>query len=300
MKNNKIIIVILAALLLSAASCKKENSVNTESTSVNTSAADVIAVAATADASANGKDSIYLVNACERGQHRDSVAFSSLPSAISTYLSANYSGYTNQKAFSVKDTSGNVKAYITVIQYNGKPVGLQFDASGNFVRVLEQREGRDMNGPGWHRGGHFDDRDGLKRDTLALASLPASVKSYFVTNYAQDTLTRAYVNHDSSIVVVSINNGVFATVFTSGGTFIKRTQLPAKPGRPVAIDISALPANAQAYLTATYPNYVFKQAFKVSSNNVLQGYVVFIDANATKYAVAFDASGAFLKAVAVR
>jgi len=64
--------------------------------------------------------------------------------------------------------------------------------------------------------------------------------------------------------------------------------------------LSALPATAQTYLSTTYPNYVFKQAFEVIQNGTRQGYAVFIDANGTKYALAFDASGNFIKAVTVR
>ena len=78
------------------------------------------------------------------------VLFTSLPSTSTAYLTANYAGYTAQKAFVIKDTTGAVKGYVAIIQFNGKPVGVKFDAAGNFVRVLEQREGRDLNGHGWH------------------------------------------------------------------------------------------------------------------------------------------------------
>lgn len=37
------------------------------------------------------------------------------------------------------------------------------------------------------------------------------------------------------------------------------------------------------------------RAFSVSENGALKGYLVFIDANNTKYAVEFDASGQFLR-----
>ena len=179
-------------------------------------------------------------------------------------------------------------------------MGLRFDASGNFVAVLEQREGKDLNGHGWHHGGRFEDRGGSKKDTVALSALPAAIKTYFTTNYAQDTLVRAFRNRDSSIIVLSANNGLFATAFNSTGTFIARTMLPSKHGKHNDVELSGLPAPSQSYLTATYPNFFFKHGFKIVVDGVTQGYVAFIDANGTKYAVQFDANGVFVKATTVR
>lgn len=293
--SNKTILV--AAIALATISCKKENSSNNDIATSQEAVANAQAISVAV--SANG-DSIYVVGTCERRQNKDSIAFTSLPSTSSSYLTTNYSGYTAQKAFVIKDSAGAVKGYVAIIQFNAKPVGVKFDASGNFLRVLEQREGRDLNGRGWHQGGRFEDRNGSKKDTLALSALPAIVKSYLATNYSSDTLIRAFTNRDSSIIVLSTNNAIYATVFSSAGTFIKRAQLPSRSGRHNSIDISALPATAQSYLTATYPNYVFKHALKIVNNNTVQGYVVFLDANATKYAVEFDAAGNFVKAVTVR
>jgi hypothetical protein len=61
------------------------------------------------------------------------------------------------------------------------------------------------------------------------------------------------------------------------------------------LDETGLPANVRSYLTNAYPNYIFKKAFSISDANTLKGYVVFIDANNTKYAIEFDASGNFVK-----
>jgi hypothetical protein len=291
-------VLMAATITIAAISCKKDNSIDNvtdvtnETTSVN---AQAIAVGTAEDG-----DSVYVVNACNKNQILDSVAFSSLPTAITTYLAADYAGYTSQKAYTVEDTLGTLNGYVVIIQYNGTPVGLKFDASGIFSKVLEQRERGDMNGRGYHRGGRFDDRDGLRRDTIALGSLPASISSYFAANYPLDTLVKALKNRDSSIVVLSVNNGQFATLFDVAGSFVKRVQLPSHRGWSGSIELTALPATAQSYLTTTYPNYVFKHAFKIVSGNTVEGYVVFIDANGTKYAVEFDAAGTFVKAVTVR
>ncbi len=297
--NNKASLVLAAALLMAAVSCNKENSISNpdELTSTSLAAANVTGIAVERTSSG---DSIYVINTCERNQKRDSIAFTSLSAITGTYLTDNYAGYTPLKAFSIKDSSGNIKGYVVIIKFNDKPVGLKFDATANFVKVLEQREGRDINGRGYHEGGHFDDRDGKKRDTIALTNLSGTITAYLAANYPQDTLKKAFSTRDKSIIVLSVNNGVFATVFNTSGSFIKRMQLAAKHGRADVIDLSALPAASQTYLTATYPNYVFKHAFKINSNGVLTGYVVFIDSNGTKYAVQFDAAGVFVKAMTVR
>lgn len=292
-------------LLVIFASCNKENSLATSSGTTTTTASTTTAVASTqavavAASRYTAGDSIYVVGTCDHGHYRDSIAFSNLPAAITDYLTANYAGYTFQKSYTDKDSSGNVAGYIVIIQYNNNPVGLKFDSSGAFVKVLEQREGHDLEGHGWHNGGDFDDRDGLKKDTIAIAALPSGITNYFTTNYAQDTLVHAYKNRDSSIVVLSSDNGLFATVFDANGTFVKRVELPSHTGQANVVALSALPSSIQTYLTTTYPNYVFKQGFQVIENGTLQGYAVFIDANGTEYALAFDASGNIIKAITVR
>lgn len=298
-QSASLIIFSAFSIIFFLTSCKKENSVsNTGGTSQSVvSATQSIAVAT----GSTSNDSIYVVHTCAPDHHLDSIALSGLPAAITNYLSANYPGYTFQKAFTDKDSSGAVSGYVVIIQFNGNPVGLKFDASGNFINVLEQREGRDLTGDGWHEGGRFHNRDGRHADTVQLAALPTGILSYFTANYPQDTLLRAYVNRDSSYIIFSKNNGAFVTVFSSNGTFVKRNELqPQEDGNVNAVAQSALPASIQTYLSTTYPNYVFNQAFSFSANGNLMGYVVGLDANGTKYAVAFDASGNFVKAVTIR
>lgn len=244
---------------------------------------------------------IFIVNCYHSGDIKDSVTFASLPSAIGTYLTANYAGYTFQKAFKISTSAGAVDSYVVVINFNGKPIGLKFDASGNFVLVFEQREGHDLdNGPGWHAGGCFGDRDGQPQDTLAISALPTAIKTYFTTNYPADTLLHAAVNFDATYTVISADNGLFATTFTSGGTFVNRVQVYPHPNGHVSIAQSALPANVSSYLTTTFPAYVFDKAFEIKHAGVLQGYVVIITTNNTREAVAFDASGNFVKSVVLR
>lgn len=62
-----------------------------------------------------------------------------------------------------------------------------------------------------------------------------------------------------------------------------------------AIQQSALPAAALAYLESTYPNYVLKNAFSISSGSSVQGNIVVINATNTKYAIEFGSTGRFCR-----
>jgi hypothetical protein len=276
-------------------SCNKNDLSSSGASPVSPS--NTIAVAASSTSTTAGTtDSVYLIQPCQRHEHRDSIAQSALPSSITSYISSNYSGSGFAKAFALKNSSSMITGYVVVIYYNNNPVGLQFDSNGNFVKVLEQREKADLDGPGWHHGGRFEHRDGMHKDTIALSALPSAITIYFASNYPSDTLVKACLSRDSSIVVLSKNNGVYATVFTSAGSFVKREQLPTEHGAIQSIDLAALPSIAANYLSQTYPNYVFEKAFSFSMNGTVKGYVVVIDANNTKYAVEFDVSGNFIKA----
>lgn len=293
--------IAAAIVILCATSCKKEASVGTDTsagaTVATTSTSSTIAVAASngTTTTSGSTDSVYVIHNCERGTHRDSVAAASLPATVQTYLTTNYSGYSFMKAFAVKDTAGTVAGYVVIINYNNKPVGLLFKADGTFVRVLEQREKGDLNNDGWHRGGRFECRDGQHRDSVAVASLPSVVTSYMSQNYPTDTLVNAFRLENNGYVVLSRNGGLFATVFTSAGVFVNRVALPA-PGAVISAAVATLPSAALSYLTTTYPNYVLDKTFSVSVNGTVKGYVALINANNTRYCVAFDASGSFIAA----
>ena len=301
--------IAAALVIIGATSCQKDLSSKTTAdisgTVVTTSTSSTITVAVNGGTTTTGgattTDSVLVVHNCERGQHRDSVAASALPATIQAYLTANYSGFTFNKAFAVKDTTGAVKSYVVIINYNGKPIAALFSADGTFVKVLEQREKGDLDGDGWHRGGRFDNRDGQHRDTLALTSLSATITTYLTANFAGDTLTKAFTTKDGSILVITKNNGLFATLFTSTGVFVKRVALPLQELKAKLADVAqtALPSNVQAYLSTTYPNYVFDKADSVTLNGVLKGYIVLINSNNTRYCVAFEASGNFVAVKAI-
>src|SRR5690349_1984649 len=98
-------LLMIGAFTLAAASCKKENSAAGSETTTQTAIAEMQAIAVSGTAtSANERqgnssdDSLYVVNTCPGRSHPDSIAFSSLPASVTDYLTANYAGYTAQKA----------------------------------------------------------------------------------------------------------------------------------------------------------------------------------------------------------
>ena len=298
---------VLAAMLLvlMASSCKKDAATKSSTT---TSAATVIPsfeaiLAGTVSSSADTtvKDTVYMVGCFPGGGAADSVAFSALPSAIGTYLTANYVGYTFKKAYKTLTKSGTADGYVVLITFNGNPVGLKFDTSGNFVAVLEQMDKHDLGQPGGgpHPGGPFPNRGG-QPDTVALNALPAAITTYFTTTYPADTLLHAAKSPDGGYVVISTDNGLFATAFNSKPAFVSRIKILPPPGKPAAVTQSNLPAAITTYLTATYPGYVFDQAFSNGPNGTINRYVVIIEENSTRYAITFDGSGNFLKSEAIR
>jgi len=299
--KNAILVVSMGILTLSA--CKKDNVLSLDD-ELQFAKLEAITISSTSaiSGSGNASDSLYAMDACKKGNKKTRVEQSSLSAAITTYLSANYPGNTFLKAYQIANqTTSVLESFVVVVQFNEKPVAIKFDASGVFVKVLEIREGRNMKGKGgWHAGGLFDNRDGKHRDTLAISAIPAAIKAYMLSTYPADTLVHAFVNKDQSIILISRNIEFFATSFTTANVFIKRIQLPAGPAKVRTIEASALPSKTTAYLSTTYPNYVFKKAFELKVNGALKGYLVLIDANLTKYAIHFDASGQFVKAVTIR
>jgi len=295
-----LIVNLVITTIVALASCQKENSTSgtsslTTPSAIQAAAAATSSVAVSASEKTAG-DSIYAFHTCASFDHLDSIAFSSLPAAITSYLSTNYSGYSSTKSFNISNSSGTIIGYIAVISFNGNPVAIKFDANGEFVEVLELREGRDLlNEDGYHEGGCFQIRNGLHEDTLSITSLPAAIASYFSTNYPQDTLLKALQTFFGNYVVLSKNDSLYATLFNSSGAFISREVLLTKTGWISPISQSALPATILNYLTSTYPGYTFDKAFSITRNGVLQGYVVVIDANNTKYGIEFDSGGNFVK-----
>lgn len=168
---------------------------------------------------------------------------SSLPAAITSYISTNYTGATVKEA--KKDGNGN---YAVVITLNNMVKLLLFKADGTFVKELDGRHGpmqgdstrhhtrRDsthhampgdsthhhMPGDTTHRPKPGSTGGGLT--DVATSSLPAAVTSYVSTNYAGATIDKAGQEKKSGDYVVIITTSASKHVvllFGSDGTFKK-------------------------------------------------------------------------------
>jgi len=296
-------LILLAAMVSVFAACQK-NAVSPSSTTTNATTTGVIAITTSTglagSSSSTTTDSIYLTGCFGDHDKKDTVAFSPIPAAVGTYLTANYDGYTFVKGYQITNDTKTVINYIVVIKLNGNLIGLKFTATGVFVNVLEQREGDDLKGPGFHHGGPFDDREGFHKDTIALSAIPTVVKTFFSITYPTDTLLHAVVAHDNIYILISKNQTLYATTITDGGKLVRRIQIDANPAKHTAVLQAALPAAITTYLTATYPGYVFDKAFSASNKSGVLEYSVFITSNSTRYVVRFDASGVFIKVMPVR
>jgi hypothetical protein len=92
--------ILVATVAIIAVSCKKESSVADDFTaSVSQAAVADMGAIAVSSAGNGSKESLYVIGACDRNMRRDSIAFSSLPAAAASYLTANYAGYAAQKAY---------------------------------------------------------------------------------------------------------------------------------------------------------------------------------------------------------
>ncbi|WP_183557937.1 PepSY-like domain-containing protein [Mucilaginibacter sp. SP1R1] len=298
MKSIYTMLVVMGTLSC-LSSCQKDNA-SKSAAAKSTSSTTVTSTGAIGINLASGTtDSVYMVGCYGHHDKKDTVAFSALPTAIGNYLTANYSGYTFKKAYTITDSIKTVVNYIVLIKYNSNYIGLKFTATGTFVSILEQREGPDLVGRGWHPGGPFDNRDGKHRDTIALSALPKAVTSYFSANYSTDTLLHAAIAPDSTYILFSRNNGLFATAIKASGTFVKRIQIDKNIGKYTSLAAANLPASITTYLSTTYPGYVFDKAYAASIDGTVKAYAVLITSNNTKYVILFDGGAVFVKAFAV-
>ncbi len=299
----KLIILGCIGIALLTTSCKK----NTDATSstetdaiVQLDGVQAVAVGTTNSSSTSREDSVYAVNTCNRNERKTKIDFTTLSSTITDYLSTNYAGFTAKGAVQITDANGNIIGYVAIITLNEKPIAIKFDANGNFVKVLELRQGIDIfHNRKFHAGGCFDGRDGKNRDTIALNNLPTAITNYITATFTTDTIVKAFITRDSNIVVITKTaNGLYANVFNKNNVLVKRVLMHHCGcfGKITPIAEADLPANATTYLTTTYTGYTLKQAFKVSVNGSIKRYVAFIDASNSKYVVEFDGSGNFIEA----
>jgi hypothetical protein len=205
--------------------------------------------------------------------------------AISTYLTANYAGYTFVNAYS-EAVSGVINAYDVNITLNSVPYHVVFSASGVFVSV-------NSNGKGHGKMNQT-------MATVAQADLLANIKTYLNTTYAGYTFINAYSETSNSVLTgydvnITYNAVNYHVTFDAMGAFVSVGMRKAKtPTTNVPVAQADLLAAISTYLTTNYAGYTFVNAYSEAVSGVIANYDVNITSNAVKYHVVFDAAGVFV------
>lgn len=301
--KNKFLLLAIGALAFTACKKTEENTTLDLPTAISQNGAiSVVSVKSMLGSTSTSTDSIYAISAIVAGNKLASITASVLLTTTNTYLSTNYPNNTFIKAFSTSLTTNNIiNGYVVAITFNNKPVVLTFLSNGAFKSVLELREGEDLKNKRDHSiGGIFENRNPLRRDSLALNSLSATVRTYMTANASRDTLKAAWTNRDGSIVLLSKNVTFFSNTFTSAGALIARSVIASRSGRDVSVLAGVLPPAIQTYFTLNYPKYIIGKAYYTIENNAITSYVVVLDSSLIKYAFVFSNAGVLQSTLVLR
>ena len=206
-----------------------------------------------------------------------------LPATVKSYISASYAGATI--SYAAKDDAGN---FLVAITQNSERKALLFNADGTFNRELSLRGGG--KGPGDKGHGHGD-RDSLNK--VAVANLPAAIKSYITTNFASSTITAAALDATRGyLVMITDGTNRRTLLFNADGTFTQ--EIVRGLGKDYTpIQASALPATVTSYITTNYAGATIKVAGK---NSTGQFKVLVQPATGRPVELLFAADGTFIQA----
>lgn len=263
MKRN--LLVICSLFLLTLAACNENN---------------ITPIDATAASSARGT-----TDSTKKNTTNVAVTQANLLSAISTYLTTNYAGYTFVNAYS-EAVSGVINAYDVNITLNSVPYHVVFSATGVFVSVNSAGKGHGkMN---------------QTMATVAQADLLAAIKTYLNTTYAGYTFINAYSETSNSVLTgydvnITYNAVNYHVTFDATGAFVSVGTRKAKTATTnVPVAQADLLAAISTYLTTNYAGYTFVNAYSEAVTGVIANYDVNITSNAVTYHVVFDAKGVFV------
>ena len=213
------------------------------------------------------------------------IAAADLPAAVTSAISASYTGATVD--YAAKDDAGN---FLVAITQNAARKTLLFNADGTFNRELALRD-RAGHGPGGH-GGFGRGRDSLSQ--VAVADLPAAITSYITANYAGSKInvagkdaTRGYI-----VMITLTDSTRKALLFNTDGTFAQEVVRGVK-GNYSVVETSTLPTSITTYISTNYAGSTIKLAGK----NPTGQFKVFIQLSTGQLAeLTFAADGTFVQA----
>ncbi len=224
----------------------------------------------------------------------DVIAPSTLPTAITDYLDANYKGYVIVKAGNKLDkTTSAVTGYVVEFTLNSLVYELRFDAAGKFLS-LEMEDGS-------HEG-----------TQILQAALPTAISAYLDANYKGYTFIHARSDMTNGVisgyeVEITLNGVSTGLLFDAAGKFVSietsegnnehdnKGNDGKNDSNGTAILQKDLPAVITTYLDANYKGYTFVSAVIETKGISIKEYEVNITHNSKSYQVEFDGNGVFVK-----
>ncbi|NID13616.1 PepSY-like domain-containing protein [Fibrivirga algicola] len=218
-----------------------------------------------------------------------------LPKAVTDYITANYAGATLVRAGTKTDAAGAITQYEVIITLNNVQYELEFDGAGKFLKQ--------------------ETEDGHQQGTaVAQSALPAAIGTYLNTTYPGYAFVQASSRSSngsvtSYVVDITSNGASYDVLFDATGVFIsvraegqgggdkgKGPGGDGHDGTETTIAQADLPATISTYLTTNYGGYTFGSATvdKDAAGTVTK-YEVKFTLNGKNYEAEFDATGKFLK-----
>jgi hypothetical protein len=207
----------------------------------------------------------------------DTLSLNGLPSAIPTYLDANYPNYTFLKALSMKNPDSTVKGYLVrIMKMDSSKVGVSFDATGNFLKEVVAKA-------------H------MKPDSVSQANVPANITTYLTNTYPNYTFGKAFSVKDNTgniadyAVIITSNSLTYSVVFDGQGNFIKATQITL----PDMVQTADIPSGITAYINTTFVGATNLKVVRIKVDGNLVAYQARLKVGTTPHLLYFDATGAF-------
>jgi hypothetical protein len=211
----------------------------------------------------------------------DTVNIADLPSAVSTYLSANYVGYTTQFVYAIK-SNGTLTGYLANLLNGTQHTAVRFDATGNFVKALNLPM-------------HVDVEFAVfQTDTIPISTLPIALQAYLTTNNTY-SLQKAFMETDSSYTLVATQAGnAYALLYSNASpTVLSIINLGAIDFSTPNPDMSTLPSTITDYINQNYSGAAIERIMAGTCSGGSNGYTVIFKKDSAQYAAEFDSTGIF-------
>jgi Putative beta-lactamase-inhibitor-like, PepSY-like len=210
----------------------------------------------------------------------DTIDVATVPSALTTYVSTNYAGYTTQFIYAVK-TGATVTGYLANLVNGTSHMNIRFDATGTFVKALALPA---------HTGFAM-----FGTDTTATSALPAALTAYLAANSSTYAVKRIFTETDGSYTVIATQgtNAYALSYLAASPTALTVINLGAADFTTPNVDITTLPATVAAYINTNYSGATIERVIAETCSGASNGYTVIFKNSTTQYAAEFDSTGAF-------